>query len=310
MSEAILKMPDGEIKYEIKDDAVSIASYSGNDEEVVIPETVEGLFVKSIGKKAFMNVRELRTIILPDTIEDLADWCFAYCKSLVRLELPKKDIRIGHLPFFGDERLQSIYLRNVKGSGDTVYASMPEKDRSDIGVLLAALHSMKNTDHLINLAAAGTPEWFKGLDRRLLEYIDEPDEEGHAELILCGEEFLNCTQDEFASMKRKKKAATAFMRLLHPAGLSDASGERYISYIREHAFGCEHNEAWRFLRDDVGHLKEYYEYYVNSGCLNEDNFVDTLLDLGDKQTEMKAYFLRWKENHKPKENDFFDSLSL
>jgi hypothetical protein len=34
------------------------------------------------------------------------------------------------------------------------------------------------------------------------------------------------------------------------------------------------------------------------------------VDLGDKQAEMKAYFLSWKEANKPSEEDFCDSLEL
>ena len=310
MSDKMIKTSQGELYYVIKEDRVNITSYAGEDEQVIIPEMIAGLPVRKIDKKAFMNAKRLKSVILPDSIRKLADWAFSYCRMLTTVELPRKKIAMGHSPFLGDDRLQKIMLRSRKKNPDELWLAMSESDRDDTGVLLASLYNMKNTEHLLNCSTAGTEEWFEGLDRRLLEFIDEPDEEGHAEMILCGEEDLECTLDVFITNKRKKKSRAAFLRLLHPAGLTDAVEERYKGYLLSHVVGCESDEAWQVMKEEFGHLKEYYEYYVEIGCLNNDNFTDTIVDLGDKQAEMKAYFLRWKEANKPSEEDFFDSFEL
>ena len=310
MLDKVFKTSQGELYYVIKEDRVNITSYTGEDENLVLPEKIEGLPVRKIDKKAFMNAKRLRSVVLPDTIRKLADWSFSYCRMLGTVELPRKKIAMGRSPFLGDDRLERISLRSRKKYPDNEWLAMSEKDRDDTAVLLASLYNMKGADHLLNCSTAGSEEWFEGLDRRLLEFIDEPDEEGHAEMILCGEEDLECTLDVFVTNKRKKKSRCAFMRLLHPAGLTEASEERYRAYLTGHCVGCETDEAWQVLKDEYGHVKEYYEYYVNLGCLNDDNFNDTIVDLGDKQAEMKAYFLRWKEANKPTEEDFFDSFEL
>jgi hypothetical protein len=310
MSDKMIKTSQGELYYVIKEDRVNITSYAGEDEQVIIPEMIAGLPVRKIDKKAFMNAKRLKSVILPDSIRKLAEWSFSYCRMLTSVELPRKKIAMGHSPFLGDDRLQRIVLRSRKKNPDEEWLAMSEKDRDDTAVLLASLYNMKNTEHLLNCSTAGTDEWFEGLDRRLLEFIDEPDEEGHAEMILCGEEDLECTLDVFVTNKRKKKSRAAFLRLLHSAGLTEAVEERYKGYLLSHVVGCESDEAWQVMKEELGHLKEYYEYYVEIGCLNDDNFTDTIVDLGDKQAEMKAYFLRWKEANKPSEEDFFDSFEL
>ncbi len=310
MSDKMIKTSQGELYYVIKEDRVNITSYTGEDEQVIIPEMIAGLPVRKIDKKAFMNSKRLKSVILPDSIRKLAEWSFSYCRMLTSVELPRKKIAMGHSPFLGDDRLQRIVLRSRKKNPDEEWLAMSEKDRDDTAVLLASLYNMKNTEHLLNCSTAGTDEWFEGLDRRLLEFIDEPDEEGHAEMILCGEEDLECTLDVFVTNKRKKKSRAAFLRLLHSAGLTEAVEERYKGYLLSHVVGCESDEAWQVMKEELGHLKEYYEYYVEIGCLNDDNFTDTIVDLGDKQAEMKAYFLRWKEANKPSEEDFFDSFEL
>ena len=310
MSDKMIKTSQGELYYVIKEDRVNITSYTGEDEQVIIPEMIAGLPVRKIDKKAFMNSKRLKSVILPDSIRKLAEWSFSYCRMLTSVELPRKKIAMGHSPFLGDDRLQRIVLRSRKKNPDEEWLAMPEKDRDDTAVLLASLYNMKNTEHLLNCSTAGTDEWFEGLDRRLLEFIDEPDEEGHAEMILCGEEDLECTLDVFVTNKRKKKSRAAFLRLLHSAGLTEAVEDRYKNYLLSHVVGCATDEAWQVMKEELGHLKEYYEYYVEIGCLNDDNFTDTIVDLGDKQAEMKAYFLRWKEANKPSEEDFFDSFEL
>ena len=78
MQDNIFKTPKGELYYTIKDNSVTVTSYSGDDEVLEIPETIEDAKVRAIDKKAFMNTRSLRRVVLPDNIKKLSDWCFSY----------------------------------------------------------------------------------------------------------------------------------------------------------------------------------------------------------------------------------------
>ena len=65
MPDKMIKTSQGELYYVIKEDRVNITSYTGEDEQVIIPEMIAGLPVRKIDKKAFMNAKRLRSVILP-----------------------------------------------------------------------------------------------------------------------------------------------------------------------------------------------------------------------------------------------------
>ena len=58
-----------------------------------------------------------------------------------------------------------------------------------------------------------------------------------------------------------------------------------------------------------GDEKSYFEIFTQTNCLTEENFDTIIEDLGQYHAEMKAYFLRYYEEHMKKQ-DFFDTLSL
>ena len=187
---------------------------------------------------------------------------------------------------------------------------MNDKEKEDTARLLACAVNLKEADFLLNIKEAGRDAWFKGFDQKIISFIEEDDEEGHTELILCGEEDIDCTLESFIRNKRKEKVRLAFLRLLYNTGIEEKTENQLKDYLRDHSVGCDSDESWQVLKEEFGHEKKYYELYVEIGCLNDENFYDTLNDLGDKHPEMKAVFIRWNEQNKPAETDFFDQFEL
>lgn len=85
---------------------LEVVSYEGEDIYLTVPEKIpveagegreDGLEkpVISIGKKAMLSRKSLRRVILPETIEEVGDWAFAYCDALREVVLPEKEIRFG-----------------------------------------------------------------------------------------------------------------------------------------------------------------------------------------------------------------------
>ena len=95
MFEKSIDTQKGTLYYRIKEDKVTITTYHGNDTQVIVPERIEDVPVRKIGKKAFLNSRQLRQVILPDTLKKLGEWAFAYCGLLEKVELPKRRVAIG-----------------------------------------------------------------------------------------------------------------------------------------------------------------------------------------------------------------------
>ena len=296
--EQYYETPKGRLSYVIKENYATITSYQGEDEVVEIPPFLEKP-VKRIGKKAFMNNKWLQKIVLPDTITEIYEWAFAYCAMLEEVEFPGKAIAISKGIFLGDVRLVKVAVRD--DAADTL--------KEDRARLLAALPSLSDSEYLFAMEEAGTKEWFLRYDERIKKFLEEDDAHGYTQMILCGEEDLNCSLDLFVEEKRKKKARYCFLRLLHETGLESSYRSMLEQYLMSHVVGCPSMEAWLILREEKGHCKEYYELYERLGGITADNYEATISDLKDKHPEMKAYFIR-KHTEQVCEQDAFDAFSL
>lgn len=297
--EQYYETPKGRLSYVIKENYATITSYQGEDEVVIIPPLLSDVFVERIGKKAFMNNKWLQKIVLPDTITEIYEWAFAYCAMLEEVEFPGKAIAISKGIFLGDVRLVKVAVRDDA-------AGTLKEDRAR---LLAALPSLSDSEYLFAMEEAGTKKWFLRYDERIKKFLEEDDVHGYTQMILCGEEDLNCSLDLFVEEKRKKKARFCFLRLLHDTGLAPSYRKTLEQYLMSHVVGSPSMEAWLVLREEKGHCKEYYELYERLGGITADNYEATISDLRDKHPEMKAYFIR-KHAEQVCEQDAFDAFSL
>ncbi len=298
----------GTLYYSIKDDKATVTTYSGRDIKLVIPEQIEGLPVRKISKKAFLNSRQLRELVIPDTVRKISDWAFAHAANLEEVSFPRKNIKMGKGVFTGDEKLIRFTLRDRDGD-EKFISLMTEKEKEDLGVLIALVAGMPGASYLLDFMEAGKEEWYRKVDSIIRETLDEPDEEGHTEMILCGEEDIDCTLESFIKEKRKKKSRLSLLRLIYDTGVSPSLLHDMKEYVLSHTLGCESDEAWEVLLTEKSHIKEYYTLFFEIGAVNDSNFDDILTATGDKAPEMKAFFLR-KHKNDHEEESFFDKFQL
>ncbi len=310
MADKSIPTKDGLLYYTVKDNKITITNYSGNDESIIIPAEIDGYMVRKIGKKAFMNTRRLKSIEIPEHVRKISDWAFAYCKMLRSISLPRRKINIGTDVFLDDTRLDSIDIYPRDNETGEKYKKMSDKEKAHLSLLLASVPKMGDSKHLLDIKYAGSKDWYKQLDNRILKILDEPDDKGYTDMILCGEEDINCNLDTYIRDRRKRKVSYCFLRLMNDTHLEKDVKSTLDNYLITHSVGSPSMEAWLYLKDDAGQIKEYYEYYVRLGCLNEDNFNSTIADLGDSNPEMKAYFLRWHEDERDDNKDFFSGFTL
>ena len=69
------------------DGGVKITAYVGDDEIVIIPETIGGLEVKEIGEGAFAS-KNMKAVSVPDTVKFTGKGAFENCNSLTSIRLP------------------------------------------------------------------------------------------------------------------------------------------------------------------------------------------------------------------------------
>ena len=90
-------VPTAEEYFEIDESTGTITAYTGSDVDVVIPRTIGGVEVKSIGYGAFACAEDytdidietnredwlhLRSLVIPETVTSISDSAFNYCQQL------------------------------------------------------------------------------------------------------------------------------------------------------------------------------------------------------------------------------------
>ena len=104
--------------YKAYDDYVIITKYSGNDAEVSVPATINGIPVTKIGKYAFVNCSELQKIELSSGIVSIDEGAFYNCSSLTDVTFPKSLTELGDAAFGGCTALQKFSV----ASGNTAFS--------------------------------------------------------------------------------------------------------------------------------------------------------------------------------------------
>lgn len=293
MQEKELAVTGGSVYYRIENGKVIITRFQGNAVEVRLPERIEGVPVACIGKKAFLSRKNLRRVFLPDSMEEIGDWAFAYCGGLKEVVLPCGEIRFGRAVFMECGSLERLSGTHAQGE------------------LLAAAVTAFDAYYLLDLQSAGSREWLAKWDHRLMAVMQTSDTEGYSKQVLCGEEDYGSTDlAAYISGRRKQKIRLAFLRLLYPEALAKDNRAVLEAYLRKYTKGSEAGEeAWQVVLEEHGNDRAYYSLFAELGCITEENFEGSLSDIGEENPEMKAFLLRYKEE-KLGVGDFFADLEL
>ena len=287
-----------ELLYEIVDGTVGITGVKGENTHWEIPAEIEGYPVTVIKKKAFLGNKSVKSISLPTSIKELEDWAFAHCSNLETITLPRKPIYMGKGVCKDCIKLDKILLTQE-----------PSKEDHMIGRLLAAVPVLMEAEYLFDAAHAGTEEWLKKWDSRMITLLKRKDESGFTKMVLCGEEDLLANLPDYVAEKQRSKARICFLRLQNNIQLSIENTEKLGKYLLEHTKGCQSEAAWEVVLKEHGDEWSYYQTLIDADAINQDNLPGMLLDMGENHAEMKAYLLRYREENLMKQ-DFFHQLSL
>lgn len=114
-------VPNG-LSYAISDGEVTITGYTGSAAEVVIPGTIEGCPVTSIGCFAFYECKTLTGITLPDSLTCIESSAFNGCTNLTDITIPDGVAGIGAWAFRSCDSLTDISIPDsVTYLGDFVF---------------------------------------------------------------------------------------------------------------------------------------------------------------------------------------------
>ena len=286
---------DGVLCYEIRNAGAVVTAFRGTAATVVIPGQLDTVPVTGVGAKAFLSRKQLRRVILPDTVEEIGDWAFAYCENLKEIELPNRHIRFGKSVFLNCTSLRALLVRG-KGAGD--------------GVLLAAAVTALDAPFLLDVPECGSSQWLARWDSRMLEILHRPDEEGYTGQVLCGEEDYGSTDwNAYLEKRRREKVRLLLLRLCNAEQLEESVRAEAEEYLRMHTKGSAGDETWQVILREYADDRTVYELFVRIGCVTDENFEAILTDVGADHPELKAYLMKYRTD-RPRENDLFDQLEL
>lgn len=99
-----------EFTFTISDNQVTITGYTGPGGNVVIPATIEGLPVVSIGTGAFDSNTSITSVVIPEGVLSIGWSAFNYCTSLVSVTIPNTVTYIGSQAFRGCSAVTSLFI--------------------------------------------------------------------------------------------------------------------------------------------------------------------------------------------------------
>lgn len=108
---AVGKTEDEKFFYFVtKDQETSVFQYNGNEEEIVIPDQMEGHAVNKLAGGLFYQNTTLTKITIPDSVTAIGNNAFWYCSNLKEIDLPEKLAEIGEDAFFNCSSLCEVTL--------------------------------------------------------------------------------------------------------------------------------------------------------------------------------------------------------
>ena len=99
----------GPYTYTVAGGAATITGYTSTNKNVIIPNTIMGLPVTTIGFQAFMTAG-LTSLTIGTNVNNIGDYAFAYCYSLTNVTIGNSVTSIGVWAFGGCISLTSIMI--------------------------------------------------------------------------------------------------------------------------------------------------------------------------------------------------------
>ena len=103
---------EGDFSYAVNDGKATITAYTGSTSDLLLPDTLGGYPVTSIGICAFRGCTSLTKVTIPDGVTRIGSRTFKNCTSLAQLHIPASVTRIDTHAFYGCPALRQLTLHD------------------------------------------------------------------------------------------------------------------------------------------------------------------------------------------------------
>ncbi|MGN1348611.1 MAG: leucine-rich repeat domain-containing protein, partial [Acutalibacteraceae bacterium] len=86
-------------EYAVSDGTATLIRSLVSSDDVVIPDTLGGYTVTSIGDGAFQSWTDLKSVTIPDSVTSIGECAFDSCESLTSITIPDSVTSIGEGAF-------------------------------------------------------------------------------------------------------------------------------------------------------------------------------------------------------------------
>ena len=108
--------------YTVSDNGATIGGNYWVTGDLVIPASINGYPVTSIGYQAFCDCSGLTSVSIPNSVTSIGDWAFRDCSGLTSVTIPNSVTSIGNEAFRGCSGLTSVSIPNsVASIGDSAF---------------------------------------------------------------------------------------------------------------------------------------------------------------------------------------------
>jgi hypothetical protein len=143
-------VPTNTFIYILTNNTITITGYTGTNAAVIIPDTINGLAVTSIGNYAFEGRIDVTSVTIPDNVTSIGSYAFlgtglksitigngvtniginafAFCSSLTNVTVSSSVASIGGTAFYLDNALTGVYfLGNAPSADNTLFGGASGK---------------------------------------------------------------------------------------------------------------------------------------------------------------------------------------
>lgn len=125
--------------------------HKGKDlEKIYVPENIDGLTVTALGSSLFADTT-LKSIILPDSLNEIGDYAFSNCTNLASITIPENVTKIGTYAFQSCTKIQNIFIsENIVDIGNYAFYKCINIENFVVAENNTYYDSRDNSNSLIN----------------------------------------------------------------------------------------------------------------------------------------------------------------